>query len=848
MSKMVVLDGNSLLYRAYFALPPFTASNGAPTGALVGFFNMLGRILSEYAPTHLLVAFDAHGPTFRHEFYADYKAGRPETPADLRVQFDLLKQGLDAMGIARIQQDGVEADDFLGCAGALCCAADMPCFLVTGDRDALQLVSDCVHVVLTRRGMSETSVYTPAVLMEEYGLTPAGMIDLKSLMGDASDRIPGVPGVGEKTALRLLTEYRTLDSLYENLDKISGKLGPKLKENRELCFLSRRLAIIRTDFDMPSLSSFAFAGFQSQGITWARGLDMNSLIPKLKPVLGQPAPERSEEKPVDTDLSGLLKAMQKAERLAFYHDQTHAEAYDGKSWLRAPLDIQPAAQLSLFDAVTTAPPWAAQLAPLWQKPLIVWQCSRLFAQCTQADLPLPANLSDVALAAYVVDTSANFANPEGILTAHAQNDGAKGLWQAWDALSRILKEKDSYSLYAETELPTAYVLWRMHQTGICVDVEVLKTLGRQLDADIARDTALIYQQTGVDGFNIASPKQLGQVLFETLGLPTGKKTKGGYSTDVSVLEGLLDQHPCIETILRLRQNSKLRSTYIEGLQATCKNGRIHTTFEQTQTATGRLSSVEPNLQNIPVRTPEGAAVRRAFVPRAPDWRLISADYSQIELRILAHYTKDPGFMAAFLQGQDIHRGTAAAVERIPPEEVTPAQRSAAKAVNFGIVYGISDFGLARQLGISRKEAAIFIEKYFDQYPNIKAWMAQNGVQAMAEGGACTLHGRRRTITELASPLHHVKQFGLRAALNTPIQGTAADIIKMAMVAVHDAFVQEGLRAQLLLQVHDELIVDAPLEEINRVCEILTQRMQNVVQLSVPLLADVHVATNWAEAK
>ena len=836
MQRMLVLDGNSLLYRAFFALPGLTGPGGEPTGALTGFLNMLSRLVRENAPSHVAVAFDAHGPTFRHESYPEYKAGRQPTPDDLRAQFDTLRGLLPALGIAMLEQCGFEADDYLGCIARACDARGIECCVVTGDRDALQLISAHTKVLLAKN-MGQMMAYTPEVFAAEYGIPHTSFVDAKALMGDSSDNIPGIPGIGPKTALKWLAEYTTLENLLAHAAAIPGKAGERLRAGADDAYRWRDIATIKCDIELPDFDDFAFAGFCAAGLVQVRQLGMVTAAAKLLPVAqGGPAePEPEQEQAEQVDSLDALAAAMSGKRWAVWREGDELSACDGQRHVS--LRLEQSAQLSLLGPRSDPAESLFDIAP--DVHFLLWDV----AQWAR----LPAGYDDVALMAYVADANTPMAHPAQALAQHATAPAARGLWQAYDRLQALLTRREALTLYTDTELPCAALLRRLHEVGIGLDAEQLAAYGRELATRIEQLRGQVIAACGCE-FNLGSPKQLGEVLFDKLQLPAAKKTKSGWSTDAAVLEGLIDLHPCIAPLLEWRKLTKLYGTYIEGLRAAlAPDGRVHTTFLQLQTATGRLSSADPNLQNIPVRTPEGALIRRAFVPK-PGYTFVAGDYSQIELRILAHVSGDEAFCRAFVDGQDIHRATAAEVFAAPLDEVTPAQRSAAKAVNFGIVYGISDFGLARQLGIARGEAGEIITRYRDRYPGIRAFMQAAPEQAVADGGARTLFGRFRTIPELNSSQHNVREFGKRAAINTPIQGAAADIIKLAMVAVDRELGQHYPNAAMLLQVHDELLLEVPQDQAQGVAEMLKSVMENVAQLNVPLVVDVHCADNWGALK
>ena len=845
----IVVDGNSLMHRAFHALPPLTTSTGAYTNAVMGFTSMLLKLLGEVRPDYLAVAFDMHGPTFRHADYADYKAGRKPTAEELRPQFPLLRRLLDAMQVAQLELPSFEADDMLGTVSRLCEERSIRALLVTGDRDAMQLVSDRTHVLYTKRGISDTVEFDPETVLSTFGVTPAQIPDLKGLMGDASDNIPGVPGVGEKTAVKLLTEYGSVERALSAAETdLKGKLRERMIEGRTSALMSKKIATITREVPIELDWEACRLHDLSGGEAVLEELEMKSLIPRLK-ALGAKKPEDDaksipqtpwrEEEALSTpeDIRRFIGDLPQA------HDATVALCLSDALTLacqngaRARVCV---AQDLLTDGLDPQEALRA-LSPLLtgERALCVFGAKRLLTQLAQWGIPCTAIEADALLEAYLLDPQQK--------RYEAPADAA-ALYDLHAAQCARLEEAGMLPLYYTIEMPLMRTLFSMEQEGFLVNREELLRLGAGYTEELERLRQEIYALTGVEGFNISSPKQLGEVLFERLGLPTGRKTKSGYSTDADTLEAIADKHPAIDKILSYRQLSKLNGTYVEGMvKLIGRDGRIHTWFDQTATATGRISSNEPNLQNIPVRTALGREIRRAFIARE-GWVLCDADYSQIELRLLAHLSQDAGMIEAFTSGQDIHARTAAEVYGVPLEEVTPAMRSAAKAVNFGIVYGISDFGLARNIGVSRREAQEFIDRYFARYPGVHRFMESAVAKGKALGYSTTMFGRRRLLPELSSSNYNTRSFGERAAMNTPVQGTAADIIKLAMVRVHGELEKRGLRARLILQVHDELIVEAPPEEEGEVIEVLKGCMEGAASLSVPLVADVHTGKTWYEAK
>ena len=840
----LIVDGNSLMHRAFHALP-LMDYNGVYTNAAHGFLSMLLRCIRERAPRYCAVAFDEHAPTFRHTEYAEYKAGRAPTPDELRPQFDIIKEILSAMGLGVLSLTGYEADDILGTLSNQCAQRDIAALLLTGDRDALQLVSDDTTLLLTRKGISEIEECTPARVQELFGVRPDQITDLKGLMGDSSDNIPGIPGVGERTAVKLLTSYDTLENVLAHADEIKGKLGEKVRDNAEKGRFSKHLATIRRDIPLQVHYDACETQRLADGLPVLYKYGLNAIAQRIeKEQNGAPA-QPAIETTVFSDWESLdaqaAADMAQAGEVAVYLSEEELSICQGTRRARA----QITGQTALFDMPGLSGDPLAECAAVWHGAVITHDGKRLLHTLANAGQPLPQIAYDTMLAAYAI-------NPQEksyALSAFGDAD-ASGVLSLRLRQQAQMKELGVENLYEQIELPLMRVLFDMEREGFAVDGSVLRALGEQLTAREEQLKSDIYRLANVGDFNVNSPKQLGEVLFgeDKLALKAGRKTSKGYSTDADTLEALRDAHPVIPCILEYRQVSKLRSTYIDALlRKIGPDGRIHTFFDQTGTATGRISSAEPNLQNIPVRTELGREIRRAFVA-SPGSVLVDADYSQIELRILAHFSGDAAMIDAFRRGQDIHARTAAEVAGVPLEDVTPTMRAHAKAVNFGLVYGISDFGLARNTGMSRKEAAAFIEKYFATYPGVRGFMDRAVKEGYETGMARTIFGRVRRLDELKSGNVNIRKFGERAAMNTPVQGTAADIIKLAMVRVHDALCQGGFRARLILQVHDELLIEAPQEEAGRVAQLLRDCMEHVAELSVPLVAEVKTGSSWYETK
>ena len=878
--KLMVLDGNSILNRAYYGIRPLSTREGLYTHAVYGFITTLQRLLDEENPEALCVTFDRREPTFRHRADADYKAQRKPMPPELAMQLPVMKQVLAAMSVPCYELAGYEADDLIGTISRKCQAAGWDCVIVTGDKDSLQLITDRtkVKLVSTRMGQTTTKDMTPETFREQYGFDPIHMIDLKALMGDTSDNIPGVPGVGEKTAMALVQEYGAIDEIYRLLPDLHAKPAAirKLTEGEESARHSYWLATIVTDapLDFDPAENLR-RPFRPELYDLFLRLEFQKLIDKYHLRPHQETAERPEVTaavvPVRTEdqARDLLAQWRQAEAVTVYAVpdlsalSVQWDAGENASW---------AAELWTGDYQGD---WQALLAALFAAdiPKVSHNVKDLMRTLLDAGLPAEGFVFDTALAAYLLDTTAGkydlprlfvaYFNQELPKPAHLEPDAFSPLGDqaaAWASLHSYgaaiealhgvllprLREQGMEKLYFDVELPLCRVLADMERSGFLVDGGALARFGRELSDTIDRLEQRIYAAAGQQ-FNINSPKQLGKVLFEDLGLPHGKKTKTGWSTNADVLEKLKD-HPLVADVLTYRQYAKLKSTYADGLlKVIDPDGRIRTSFQMTVTATGRLSSTEPNLQNIPTRTELGSKMREMFVA-APGHVLVDADYSQIELRLLAHISGDTAMQQAFLSGEDFHTVTAARVFHVPQDQVTHQMRSRAKAVNFGIVYGISAFSLSQDIGVTVQEAKEYMDRYFATYTGVKQYMTDVVDKAREQGYVETLWHRRRALPELKSSNFNMRSFGERVALNMPIQGTAADIIKLAMVRVHSRLAREGLAARLIMQVHDELIVECPEEEAPRVEALLQQEMQGVAELSVPLLAEAHTGRNWLAAK
>ena len=834
--KLLLIDGNSIINRAFYGIKLLTTKDGHYTNGIVGFLNIFLRLKDMTQPDAVAVAFDLHAPTFRHEMYDGYKAGRKGMPPELAEQMPKLKEILHLMGLATVELAGYEADDILGTLSFAAKQKGDACYIATGDRDSLQLVGDGVEVLLTATKMGHPEIirYDTAAVAEKYnGLTPADLIDVKALMGDSSDNIPGVAGVGEKTAVALISQFGSLDGVYESLDDPSIKPGvrAKLTADKDNAYLSRTLGTICTEVPIDTdINSYRPQPMKEAELSSCLArLEMFKLIERLG----------LNAAPVQLSFDDA------AEQISY-------EAVDADA-LPKKVDLV----LTDFGAVVISQGKIATLTHneiadfVSGRTLRVNDAKALYHIAPDADISF-----DTSLAAYLLNPSASGYDAPRLISEYGVSavsveDQTLSSYASFsllcDALEDKIAELGQGKLLREIELPLARVLADMESLGFLVDTDGIERFGDELEARIDQIVKEIYELVGYE-FNLNSPKQLGEALFVKLGLPAGKKTKSGYSTNAEVLESLRDRHPAVSLLLEYRQLAKLKSTYCEGLiKAVAEDGRIHTNFNQTETRTGRISSTEPNLQNIPVRTELGSQMRRFFV--APEGRVLcDADYSQIELRVLAHMSDDPAMIEAFHSGADIHTATAAQVFGVPVEEVTSVMRSGAKAVNFGIVYGIGPFSLAKDIGVSFGEAKQYIENYPARYSGVKEYMSRVVSQAQERGYVETALGRRRYLPELNSSNHQLRSFGERVARNAPIQGTAADIIKIAMVRVWNRLREERLDARLILQIHDELIVEASQTDAERASQILTQEMEKAFEMKAPLPADVHIGKDWYEAK
>lgn len=851
MNKLVLIDGNSLINRAFYATPPLSAKDGTPTNAVYAFVNMLVRIIGDIKPRYMLVAFDRKEPTFRHEMYADYKGTRKPMPEDLRPQIDLMKKVLDTMGISRYEQAGIEADDIIG---SMAKRYKGDTIIITGDKDSFQLVDETTSVYFTRRGITETEIYSNENFKEKTGIEPIQIIDLKSMMGDSSDNIPGIAGVGEKTALSLVEKYGSLENLYAHVDELSGKLKEKVENSKDIAYLSKTLATINVKLDIPVKDEDMGYSFPFGAATKKLFIDLDFKNVLRREELFLADDEISESVKKNKELPEIIEVNDVVSLPKFGEDKLLAvnlgdnlNVYDGEKEYKINVTD------NFFDKgimYGEAVGYIAKLVGNNKRKLVVYAKKDLRTELNKFKVAFNAFAYDVAIEKYLADFSGKDEKLSEVIAAYDLDKDRIGwsLNEIHDRLFEKLKTENMLDLYEKVELPLSDVLFSMERSGFKVDVATLNEMANEYDKRIAVIAEKIDEYAG-EKVNPNSPKQLGKILYDKLGLISGKK-KGNPSTSADVLEKIADKHPIVPLILKYRQLQKLNSTYIKGFRPLIDEdtGLIHTCFNQTLTTTGRLSSKEPNLQNIPVREQEGKEIRKLFVSSFENGKIVGADYSQIELRLLAHFSKCQPLIDAFLSGKDIHRITASQVFGVGEDQVTPEMRRSAKAVNFGIIYGISDYGLSEQLKISLKKAGEYIAKYFEAYPNVKEYMNSNVEFARKNGYVSTLLGRKRYIPEINSSNFNLRSFGERAAMNMPLQGTAADVIKIAMIKVANRIKKEGLRSRLILQVHDELIVDTAEDEVEEVKNILVEEMQSAVTLSVPLTVETECGTRWFDAK
>ncbi|MBR3564550.1 MAG: DNA polymerase I [Clostridia bacterium] len=840
--KLILIDGNSLLFRAFYALPLMTDQDGKPVNAIFGFYSMFCNILFDHKPDLLGVAFDMAAPTFRKQMYDDYKGTRKKTPPELLEQIDVLKDSLHGLGVRTIEKEGYEADDIIGTFAEMAeKEGDTETLIYTGDRDSLQLITDTTRVMMTRKGVTEIEVFDKTHLNEVYGLEPLQIIDLKGLMGDSSDNIPGIAGVGEKTALKLLSQFRTVEGVYEHLDDLpANKLKEKVIGGREMAFFSKKLATIMTEVPLSeTLEDLAFSLPDRETMLAAFShFGFRSLIKRFEL-------DRKEKKETpDSVPIGDIDAMD--EFISGIDGDIGIYKNGNMLYLSSGTDNR---QIDLDNATEEVINGLRSVLSDTETYKTVYNLKELLHFLREEESISEGNVFDVMLAEYVLNPTFRNFSYEGIAERYDEEPSPQALFTIRRVQEESIRNRELEFIYSSVEMPLCRVLYGMERDGFRIDMQLLDRFRSEYREKIAELQQQIYDVSGME-FNISSPKQLGTVLFEKLGLPVVKKKKTGYSTDAEVLEKLRDMHPVIDLISEYRLMTKLSGTYIDGLENVVdkETGKVHTTFSQTATATGRISSIEPNLQNIPVRSEFTSKLRGLFIPSTEDGSIVAADYSQIELRVLAHISHDEHMIDAFRNDEDIHLRTASEIFQVPKEEVTHEMRSSAKAVNFGIVYGISSFGLATQLGIPRYKAEEYIQKYLSEFRGVSAYMRDIVAKARAEGSIRTMFGRIRYVPEITASNFQTRSFGERVALNTPIQGTAADIIKLAMIKVAQRIEAEGLRSRLISQVHDELIVDTVRGEEKAVENILKETMESVVRLDVPLKANVACGKTWGEAK
>ena len=870
MERLLILDSNSLLNRAFYAIPELTTSEGVHTNAVYGFANMLFKMKEELKPDYIVAAFDKKAPTFRHLEYKDYKAGRKKMPGELAEQFPLVKELLDLLAISIYEIDGFEADDIIGSLAKYAEKNNIEVYIVTGDRDALQLASENIRVIITKKGVSETAVYNEKNFIEEYGVTPVQFIDVKGLMGDKSDNIPGVPGIGEKTAYKLIQTYGSIEEVLNNIDNISGK---KIKENletyREQAIFSKKLATIMTEvpieFDLDEIKSQE--KYDNQGLKkYFLKLQMKSMIDKLPK--GKEEINTIEEK-IEVNYVRDIEALKALEsniknKVFITYDILNKEKYSlmevNKIYLETDNKVYLVELKNILEGNhNEALSIIKNIMENEEIKKIIHDGKALVTAMSKYNIEIKGFKFDTAIATYLIDSAKSNYNLENLINEYLLEE-VKGeeeeikiklvskLKEIYVILKARIEEENMNDLYYNVEHPLIFVLSSMEALGFNVDRDFLDELAIKFRGEISRTEKEIFE-LAEEEFNINSPKQLGKILFEKLDLPVIKKTKTGYSTNAEVLEKLEDKHEIIPKITYYRQITKLNSTYVEGLKNVIdEDGHIHSSFNQTVTTTGRLSSTEPNLQNIPVKYEMGKEIRKVFIPNGKDDILLSCDYSQIELRVLADMSGDENMIDGFKNHSDIHTKTASEVFKVPLDEVTSVMRSRAKAVNFGIVYGISDFSLSQDLHITKKEASEYMEIYFDRYPRIKEFLDNTINEVKEKGYALTLLNRRRFIPELKSSNKIVKALGERLAMNAPIQGSAADIIKLAMVNVYNKLIEKNLKSRVILQVHDELILNVKKDELEAVKALVKEEMESVLELKVPLEVDSNVGNTWYDAK
>ncbi|WP_304406215.1 DNA polymerase I [uncultured Clostridium sp.] len=870
MERLLILDSNSLLNRAFYAIPTLTNNEGTHTNAVFGFTNMLFKMKEEIKPDYIVAAFDRKAPTFRHKEYEDYKAGRKKMPPELAEQFPIIKDVLNLLAVNIYEIDGFEADDIIGTLARFAESNGIEVFIVTGDKDALQLATDNIKVVITKKGVTETAVYNRETFEIEFGVTPTQYIDVKGLMGDKSDNIPGVPGVGEKTAFKLISTYGSIEGVLSSIDEISGK---KLKENlenySEQAIFSKKLATIMTEvpieFDLEDIKSQENYNKEELKKLFLK-LQMKSLLAKLP---GDDVEEEEETEIVEINRVNTLEefrtALKEKENIAFIsYTTTNSKLYSKIELDKLYLSYDE--KVSIIDFKLINMENSIESVSLLKGFMeneniakVIHDGKNLVTILTKMNIEIKSFIFDTVVAAYLIDSAKSNYPLETLINEYLMKEvkgeneelicnAISNMKELYEYLKERISREGMEKLYYEVEHPLIFILSSMEAVGFNVNRKKLDELAVKFKEEIAKTEKEIYELCEEE-FNISSPKQLGKILFEKLDLPVIKKTKTGYSTNAEVLEKLMDKHPVIEKITYYRQITKLNSTYVEGLKNVIdEDGAIHSSFNQTVTTTGRLSSTEPNLQNIPVKYEMGREIRKVFIPKENTDILLSCDYSQIELRVLAHMSDDKNMIDAFNHHSDIHTKTASEVFKVEVDEVTSLMRSRAKAVNFGIVYGISDFSLSQDLKITKKEASEYMEIYFDRYPKIKGYLESVKEEAKEKGYVLTVLNRRRFIPEIKSSNKIVKSLGERLAMNAPIQGSAADIIKLAMVKVYNRLKKENLNSEIILQVHDELILNVKEEELEIVKALVKEEMENVLKMSVALEVDTNIGKTWYEAK
>ena len=850
MEKLILIDGNSLINRAFYAMPLLSTKDGIYTNAVYGFLNMFFKMLSEEKPDYVGVAFDLKAPTFRHKMYGEYKGTRKPMPFELRPQIPLLKELLTLMGVKTFELEGYEADDIIG---TIAKNTDIPTLIYTGDKDSFQLVDEQTEVHFTRRGITDVEIYNNANFTEKMGINPLQIIDLKGLMGDSSDNIPGVPGVGEKTALTLIQTYGSVENLYNHTDELKGKLKEKIENGKEFAILSKTLATINVNSPIPFSTEEMRVSLPLKSQVKERfiNLEFKSLYSKSELFDENPknieTPEEKATLIVKDSLKEASSLVKKGSAICIFNDAFNIS--DGKEEYSFKINK------TLLDDGFNLSDILSEFKPIFtgETPILVFDKKELkHLLYSTLNITLTCPCDDLSLVKYLADYSGGAVKLSDVITEYGKDEKlpATAIYQVYQSLYQKLCVEEMEELYKKVELPLSDVLFSMEQSGFKIDANALNLAGKKYAETLAELERQIRELANDLTLNVNSPKQLGELLFEKLKVGKGKKTKTGYSTSADELEKLESSHPIIPLILKHRKLQKLTSTYVEGFKPLIEKetGLIHTSFNQTVTSTGRLSSKEPNLQNIPVRDDEGKELRKFFVPRDEEHILIGADYSQIELRLLAAFSGCPALVKAFKDGKDIHSETASKVFKTPIEKVTKQMRSASKAVNFGIIYGISEYGLAKNLKISPAEAREYINSYFLEYPEVKQYMTDNVEFAKKTGYAITYLKRRRYIREINASNFALRSFGERAAMNMPLQGSSADVIKLAMLGVYNRLKDENLQSKLILQVHDELIIDALISEKERVEKILKEEMENAVSLSVPLTVETGSGKTWYDAK